>query len=228
MKKRRSSSSFYYIHVSVSPFYSFVYFFLSSQDDLEPGKKYVWSEEGCQIKLSGCTFWWSPIAHSPVSQRQQPLPPNSNFILSAEENISALIEKWPCLVCNKEYQQTIIWQTAHLSQASLDNSVIPIVSHIALAEQEIPWPRECVWIIMAFTHMRILPQGECCTSTAWTECPNTPFPAGRSLLRYSSRQTLGGEESMGGFKRKKKKAELKKRVSLKSFYRKWSCLNYMW
>lgn len=81
----------------------------------------------------------------------------------------------------------------------MENGVIPTVLHIVLAEQEIPQRRECVWIIVAFTHMRILPQGDRRTSAARTECPNAPFPAGFSLLRYISRQTLGEEESMGGF-----------------------------
>lgn len=81
-----------------------------------------------------------------------------------------------------------------MSEASLENSVIPTVSHIVLAKQQIPRPMECVWIIMAFTHMRILPQGERRTAAAWTESPNIPFRAGRSLQGYSIRQTPGGRE----------------------------------
>lgn len=48
---------------------------------------------------------------------------------------------------------------------------------------------------MAFTHMRILPQGERRTAAAGTESPNIPFRAGRSLLGYNIRQAPGGEET---------------------------------
>lgn len=67
-----------------------------------------------------------------------------------------------------------------MSKVSPENSVIPTVSHIVLAKQQIPRPMECVWIIMAFTHMRILPQGKRRTAAAGTESPKIPFRTGRS------------------------------------------------
>lgn len=97
--------------------------------------------------------------------------------------------------------------------------------------RKFPGPGVCVWIIMAFTHMRILPQGERRTSKARTECPNAPFPAGHSPLRRCSRRTLGGGRIDGRLhlkKKKKKKAEGKKNLLHKTRYRKWSCWNYMW
>lgn len=44
---------------------------------------------------------------------------------------------------------------------------------------------------MAFTHMRILPQGERRTLAAWTECPNAPFPSWDTAVDEGKSQMRG-------------------------------------
>lgn len=54
--RQRRSCSFYFIQVSVSPFYSFLYFFPSSQDDLVPRERSMFGlkravKSNCQAAL---------------------------------------------------------------------------------------------------------------------------------------------------------------------------------